>query len=225
MKQQSRENPLVNLTINVLLPSLILIQLSAEDRLGPVYSLILAVALPVLYGTYDAVKRRKVNFFSVMGIVGVLLTGSLGLLKFQSEWIAFKEAAVPLVIGGAIVLSQKTRFPLLRLFLDEILDIPKVDAVFEEKGNKYLFEAQLIKAAYWFGFAFLLSSGLNYFLARFIVVSSPGTPEFTADLGRLNLVTYPVIVLPVFIIISLVLWHLIKSIKEHTEADIDTFFR
>ena len=58
-------------------------QLSKETRLGPVWGLIVALAFPVSYGIYDFIARKKTNLFSVLGFVGILLSGVLGLSQKQ----------------------------------------------------------------------------------------------------------------------------------------------
>ena len=85
-----RENPLLNIGLNIALPAIVLMQFSREDRLGPVYGLLLALAFPVGYGLYDFAARRGFNFYSALGFVSVLLTGGIGLLKLPVEWLAIK---------------------------------------------------------------------------------------------------------------------------------------
>ena len=43
--------------------------------------MILGCALPIGYGVYDYLKKRKINFFSVLGLVAVLTKGIFGLLS------------------------------------------------------------------------------------------------------------------------------------------------
>ncbi|MDE2993073.1 MAG: MFS transporter, partial [Chloroflexota bacterium] len=104
-KKARRENPLLNIGLNIALPAIVLMQLSREDRLGPVYGLLLALAFPVGYGLYDFAARRGFNFYSALGFVSVLLTGGIGLLKLPVEWLAIKEAAVPFIAGIAVLVS------------------------------------------------------------------------------------------------------------------------
>ena len=100
---ESAENPLLSLGLNILIPVIILTRFSAEDRLGPVYGLLVALAFPVIYGLYDFTRRRNFNLFSALGVVGILLTGGVGLLKLDVQWIAIKEAGIPLILGIVVV--------------------------------------------------------------------------------------------------------------------------
>jgi hypothetical protein len=94
-KKNDKENPLINLLFNIVLPALILSKLSSETRLGPFWGFIVALSIPLLYGIYDFAKRSKTNLISVLGFISILLTGGLGLLKVDGFWFAVKEAAIP----------------------------------------------------------------------------------------------------------------------------------
>ena len=62
MKQEpQKENMLMNILINIAIPTLILMKFSGEKHLGPVMGLIVALAFPILYGIYDFTKQKKVN--------------------------------------------------------------------------------------------------------------------------------------------------------------------
>ena len=161
---ESAESPLLSLGLNILIPVIILMRFSAEDRLGPVYGLLVALAFPVIYGLYDFTRRRNFNLFSALGFVGILLTGGVGLLKLDVQWIAIKEASIPLIVGIVVLGSLKTRFPLVRKLLGKMIKLDLVDAALREKGTAELFERQLVRATYIVGASFFLSALLNYVL-------------------------------------------------------------
>jgi hypothetical protein len=64
------------------------------------------------------------------------------------------------------------------------------------------------------GGSFLFSSAMNYFLATWIVNSPSGTSAFNEELGRMNLLSYPVIVLPSLLIMIAVFYYLSRTIYE-----------
>ena len=130
-----KENPLLSLLLNVVAPVAVLTLLSGEDRLGPAGGLVVALAFPLGYGAYDLVRRRKFNLLSIVGIVGVLLTGGIGLLELDPQWVAVKEAAVPLVIGAVVVGSLWTRYPLVRTLMRQVIDFERVATALEERGT------------------------------------------------------------------------------------------
>ena len=64
--------------------------------------------------------------------------------------------------------------------------------------------------------SFFLSAALNYLLAKWVIVSPTGTPEFNSELGTMNLMSYPVIVLPCMVITMFALFYVIRNIKRLT---------
>ena len=222
---ESRENPLLSLGLNILIPVIVLMRFSSEDRLGPVYSLLVALAFPVTYGLYDFVKRRNFNLVSVMGFVGILLTGTVGLLKLDVRWIAIKEAGIPLILGIAVVGSVRTRFPLVRKLLGRMIKLDLVDAALREKGTAEAFERRLVHATYIVGASLFLSALLNYVLARIIVVSPSGTPAFNEELGRMTALSFPVIAVPTLIVLGIAVIYLLGGITRLTGLDVKGLMR
>ena len=121
------------------------------------YGLLVALAFPVTYGLYDFIRRRNLNFVSGLGFIGILLTGGVGLLKLDVQWIAIKEAGIPLIIGAVIVGSLRTRFQLVRKLLGQMIKLDEVEAALQEKGTVEAFEKRLVRSTYIVGASFLLS--------------------------------------------------------------------
>ena len=214
---------LLELVLCVILPTLVLKYLSPEDQLGPVYGLILGLSLPLGYGIYQFIKEKKFGFIPALGFISILLTSSIGLLELDSRYIAIKEAAIPLIIGVGTIFSLKTRYPLVKTFIynDKILQIDKVDAALEKHQSQGLFEESLKVATYILATSFLLSAILNYVLAKIIVTSPSGTPEFNDELGTMNLLSYPVITIPCVIVMIVAMMYLFKKIKKLTGLELE----
>lgn len=222
-----QENLLLNLACNIAVPALVLSKLSTPERLGPVYSLIIALAFPLGYGVWDYVRRREANFISIIGFVSVLLTGGLGLLHIDGFWFAVKEAAIPTIIGLAVLVSLKTKKPLVHtiLYNPQVIDVPRVDATLAERGNRAGFERLMVTSSYLLTLSFLVSAVLNFGLARYLLRSPSGTPEFNAELGKMHLLSWPVIVLPSMVMTLLALWRLLSGLKNLTGLTMDEIFR
>ena len=62
-----KNNPLIELLIAIVIPSLILMKLSGPEDLGAVNALLLALAFPLAWGARDLLTRRKLNLFAVLG--------------------------------------------------------------------------------------------------------------------------------------------------------------
>ena len=220
-----KENPLLSLLLNVVMPVAVLTMLSGEDRLGPVGGLVVALAFPLGYGAYDLVRRRNFNLLSIVGIVGVLLTGGIGLLELDPRWVAVKEAAIPLVIGAVVVGSLWTRYPLVRTLMRQVIDFERIATALEERGTRRAFERRLVGTTYILGASFLLSAALNYVLARLIVVSPAGTTAFNQELGKMTALSFPVIVVPSAVLLVLAAFYLVSGIRRQTGLEMADIFR
>jgi hypothetical protein len=222
-----QENPLINLLINIVIPVVILMVLSKESYLGPVWGLILALSFPLVYGLYDLLKNRHFNAFSILGLVSILLTGGIGLLQLDPFWLAVKEASIPFLIGVAVLVSLKTRYPLVKLIIynDNIININAVNEALEQHHNSGAFQVRLMQASWLLAASFFVSAILNFVLARIIVVSPPGTEAFNAELGKMTALSYPVIVVPSMIILVFSLWFLLAGIRKLTQLEWEQIFK
>ena len=218
-----KENLIVNLVCNIAVPTLVLTKLSEEKYFGPQWGIIIALIFPLGYGIYDLIKRRKANLFSIVGVVSVLLTGTLNQLKADVFWFAVKEAAMPTLLGAALLVSMKTKRPLVRelLWNDHVIDTAKVEAALDARGHRTDFEKQLARANYGMAASFLLSAVLNYGLARYLLKDSPGTTAFNEQLGRMNVLSWPVIVLPTTVVTILVFWKLMSALTHLSGLTLD----
>jgi hypothetical protein len=221
-----RENLLLSLVCNIIVPTLILTKLSSPERLGPVLGLIVAVAFPLTYGVWDFIKRRQANFISIIGLCSVSLTGGLGLMRVDGIWFAVKEAAVPSIIGLAVWASMYTKRPLVRQFLfnEQVIDVTRVERALDERQNRSAFEQLLRQSSYLLVGSFLLSAVLNFVLARWLLKSPPGSTEFNVELGKMNILSWPVIVVPTMIISLFALWRLISGVMRLSGLKFDEVF-
>ena len=216
MNDTAKANPWLDLLITLVIPSLILMKLSGPENLGAGYALLLALAFPLGWGARDFLARRKFNLFAALGLVSILLTGGIGLLQLDTQWLAVKEAAIPALLGLAVAVSAHTRYPLVRvlLFTPTLMDVERIQSALDQRGNADAFEARLTTATWMLGGSFFFSAAMNYFLATWIVVSPSGTPAFNEELGRLTLLSYPMIALPSMLIMAAVLVYLARSVRE-----------
>jgi len=213
-----KPRPWIDLLVSIVIPSVILMKFSGEAHLGPVYALIIGLAFPLGWGLFELVRYRKKNFIAVLGLISVGLTGGIGLLELDAGWLAIKEAAVPAVIGLAVLISTRTKYPLVRtlLYNPKVLDVDKIHRVLEEKGSVEEFEDRLLNASYFFAGTFLFSSIMNYVIARWIVTSPSGTEAFNEELGKMTLVSYPMIAIPSMIMMMLIFYYLWRTIRRLT---------
>ncbi|MFT6390140.1 MAG: hypothetical protein ACJAUP_003541 [Cellvibrionaceae bacterium] len=223
LKTEKKENILVNIVVNIVIPTLILSNLSGEEHLGVKLAIIVALAFPIAYGLYDIRRSGKFNLFSALGIFNIAMTGGMALLELPPQYIIIKEAAVPAIFAIVTLISLKTRYPLVKTFLynDKIMQVEKVSAALEEKNTENEFDQALANASYLMALSFIVSSILNYILAKILLVSEPGTEAFNAELGKMNALSFPVIAIPATIIMMFALFYLFKRIKALTQLELE----
>jgi len=226
-KPPKPENLLINLVCNVAVPTAVLSGLSGPRWLGPQWGLVIALAFPVGYGLYDFAVRRRWNFISIIGFVSVLLSGGFGLLKLAGFWFAVKDASIPTFIGLAVLASLRAKTPLLTelLYNPQVVDVEKVDAELAARGNQAGFTALLRRSTGWLSLSFFASGVLNFFLARHLLTGPPGTAAFNAQLAKMQVLSWPVIVVPSMVMMMLVFWRLLHGIKGLTGLTVDDIFK
>jgi intracellular septation protein A len=222
MATPKKPNALLEIALTIIVPAVILMKFSSADHFGPLRALILALAFPLGWGLWDGWKRRRLNWLSVLGVISTLLTGGIGLLELDPQWLAVKEAAVPLAIGLAVLGSAWTRQPLIRIlvFNADLFDVDRVHKALSERGSQVAFEVQLRQGTVLLAGTFFFSAVANYVLARWIVTSPAGTEAFNQELGRLTLLSYPVIALPSMLMMMALMFWLARGAKRLTGLEI-----
>lgn len=221
--EKKKESPLVSLLVSIVIPAIILSKFSTEEYLGILPGFLVALAFPVGYAIYNLLVRKETGFIAIIGFVSIFLTGIIGVFEFPTEWLAVKEAAVPLLIGIAVIVSLKTPYPLVKklLFNEEMLDLKLIDKKLKENDNVFEIEKVLVKSTFLVAGSFLLSAFLNFFLTKYIVVSPAGTAAFNEELGTLTAISYPAIALPSTAVMFVALYYIFKQITKLTGLSFD----
>ncbi|MES2922629.1 MAG: VC0807 family protein [Verrucomicrobiota bacterium] len=244
-KKTPQDHPLANILINVIVPVLVLSYLSKDPELqarlgkaarpwhiGPLWAMIIALALPLGYGVWHYVKTRKGNFFSALGLISVLLSGSLTLYLWNKDGtvkpnagilFGFKEALIPLVLGVAILTSHRSATPLIRVFLynDTIFDIPKIENRVAEISAGEGYQKLLLGATRLFAASFFLSSLMNLGLAQwffrgFDATAIDALEKYNAIIAKLTGWGFAVIGVPILIFLFFTLRSLLKGLGKLT---------
>jgi hypothetical protein len=141
--------------------------------------------------------------------------------------MAIKEAAIPAAIGLAVLITQFTKNPLVKALIlnDQLINWDKLNKRLEEKQKVEVFNAKVAISSYIVASSFFLSSSLNYALAKWILVSEPGTTAYIEEIGRMTALSYPVIVIPSMILLITALIYLFKQISVVTGDPVEDFMR
>ncbi len=217
----SKPNPLLEIAVTIIIPAIVLMKFSGADSLGTVRALLVGLAFPLGWGLWDGWRRRKLNWLAVLGVVSTLLTGGIGLLALDAQWLAVKEAAVPSLIGLVILGSIWAHRPLIHLlvFNANLFDVERVNQALVAKGNAAAFEQRLRQGTAMLAGTFFFSAVANYVLARWVVTSPAGTEAFNQELGRLTLLSYPIIAIPSMIMMMVLFFWLARQAKSLTGLD------
>lgn len=241
----TKEHPLANILINVIIPVLILSYLSKDPALqvklgkvarpwhiGPIYAMVAALALPLGYGAWAFVKTRKLNFFSGLGLVSVLLSGGLTVYLWNKDGtvkpnagvlFGIKEALIPLVLGVAILTSHRSASPLIRVFLynDSIFDIPKIENRVAEISGQSEYDRLLLGATRFFAASFFISALMNLGLAQwffrgFDTTAVDALEKYNAIIASVTGWGFAVIGVPILIFLFFTLRRLLKGLETLT---------
>ena len=224
--QQKSENAWLSLAANIVVPALILSK--GGDwfpQISPAWRLVIALAFPCVYFFYDYVRRREANWISILGFAGTLLTGGVGLMQLSPLWVAVKEALIPALIAVALVFSRKMGDKIL--FNEKIFDTEAIRAACASRGTQSDLDRSLKRASWLLVASFVLSAVLNFWLARWIVVSDPASDleAFNAELGKMLSLSWPVIVLPCMVFITAALWIFMRGLARATGLPVEKLLR
>lgn len=217
-----QENALANLLLNVVLPVTILSYCGKETgtfAVGPKWALVIAMALPLGYQAYDWHQRRTINIFSILGMVGVLLTGGLGLLELSARAFALKEAAIPLLLAALFVWTHRAGKPLVKALLlnPDLVHVRKVERLIQERQQHQAFQQILWQSTVTLAGSFVLSAVLNYGVAmHFLDGKLPGSEAYTAALGKITGWGFVITGLPMMAFLVMAFLRLIKRLQDLT---------
>ncbi len=220
-----QENLLLNIICNVAAPSItfskfddLLAKIGMEGALTPTQILLIAISMPIAYGIYDYIRRNTINFLSILGFANVGLTGVIGILELDGIWVAVKEASLPAVFAIIVLVSAKTKNPLIRtiFYNPSVIDVGKIDTIIDERNERKSFEQLFGLATLLFVASSIFSVVMNFVLARMIVTSVGGTEEFNDQMGRMTWIAYIVIVIPGMAISIVAMWKLYAGIMKLT---------
>jgi len=218
-----KPRPMIDLLVSIVAPSVVLMKFSGDDALGASGALIAALAMPLAWGLFELFKYRKFNVIALLGLVSVILTGGIGLLQLDPEWLAIKEAAIPGLLGVAVLISTFTRYPLVStlLYNPAIMNVEMIKQRLEEYGHSAAFDARLLKVTYLLSGTFFFSSLMNFILAKSVVTSSAGSAAFNEELAWMTLLSYPVIVIPSMLMMMGILYYLWRTIHDLTGLSLE----
>lgn len=229
---ESKENPLLNLVINILLPVMILNK--GAKYMDAHWTLLIALCLPLGYGLHDYIRRKHKNYVSLLGIVNILLTGSLALMSLTGIWFAFKEASLPLFLGILVVFSAWTKNPAARMMFcnPQVMNMALIEERLATLLKQADFHALLKRTTLWLSISFFISSILNFVLAYNIFIDIDPTLATGArdqvlneQIARMTWMGFAVIALPLMVFSAALIYMFLKRVSQMTELPINALIK
>ncbi|MCB0389822.1 MAG: hypothetical protein KDD58_00955 [Bdellovibrionales bacterium] len=230
-KNIKKENPLISLAVNVIVPYLILTKAAAYlgDK-GPTWALLIALSIPLTYGIHDYLKNDRTNYISIFGLINTLFTGGFALLELSSTWFIVKEAAFPFILGAMVLFSSFSKKPVIKFMFNfaQIMDIDKINSKLDQNQSHTKYEKLLINTNNLFALSFFISAFLNFTLAYWVFKDIDPTLTEKARLEALNQqiadmwwMGYVVIALPLTGFLMFILYKLLNGLKELTGLELE----
>ena len=221
-----------HILINIILPVYILNK-GTKWGLSPTNALVLALSLPLFSGIYSIFKNKKMDFISLLGLLNILISGTLSLMALGGIWFAVKEALFPLLIGVFVLFSSFGKSPFFEnLFLNPAaFDVEKIKAKVEETKNEENFKGLMKKSTQLLSLSFLMSALLNFFLA--IRIFTPLDEALTTEqkqellnqqLGQMTMYSLAVILVPSIIFLGAILFYTFKRMTALTGLSTNDLF-
>lgn len=229
---ESKENPLLNLLINILLPVMILNK--GAKYIDPRWTLVLALSLPLIYGIQDYVRRGHKNYVSLLGLVNICLTGGLALMSLKGIWFCVKEASLPTILGILVIASAWTKNPAAKMMFcnPQVMNMPLIEERLGALMHIADFEALLKRTTLWLSLSFFISGVMNFILAYNIFVDidpaltgSAYDEVLNAQIAQMTWMGFAVIALPLMIFSGALIYVFLKKLSALTELPINSLIK
>lgn len=250
------QSALTSFLVNIIIPVLILsytsegnldITIRPANRdlwdLGPLWAMFLALVLPFGYGVYALIKQKKIELMSAVGLLSVILTGTVscyvvvsngGGIENSTPWLfGLKEALIPLSLALAVLLSHNTQTPLLRTFIytPEIFNIQRIEGAIVHNNEQDNYKDLLWYSTLILTASLFLSSVGNFFLSLHYLDPILQKPhalqhiEYNQAVGKITWWGFLIIGVPMMIALLCIIARLVCRLKELTGLPQDDIMR
>jgi len=226
------DNPLLSLTVNILLPVMILNK--GGHYLTPQLTLLVALCFPLIYGAQDWIRRRHKNYVSLLGLVNIMITGSLALGGLNGIWFAFKEAVLPSILGFLVLGSAWTKSPAAKLLFcnPHVLNMSLIEERLLATARELDFQRILRQTTLWLSLSFFISAGANFTLGLriFEAIDSHLSPEeqmkiLNGQLAHMTWMAFAMVALPLMLFSGILIYLFLKRVSALIEVPVDALMK
>lgn len=211
--------------VGFVIPTIILMVLSDESRLGPMVAMGLALLPPVLLEIYSFFTGRKASLLSLVAIIGILLIGAISLFGLSEEWLGVRRAGIFIIaaLGIAAVLLFKPNW--IDKGLGKIIDMPSVRKAAQSKGTEAEIHRHILKVGYFLVALLVVIAIWSYVLTVIVITAPTGSSEFNSQYALLRLLGILFVSLPLVIGTTILLVYLATGFEKLTGIDIETLLK
>jgi hypothetical protein len=226
------DNPLLSLVVNILLPVMILHK--GSHYIGAQMTLLVALCFPLTYGLQDYLRRRHKNYVSMVGMVNILLTGSLALLNLNGIWFVFKEATLPTVLGLLVLGSAFTNSPAAKMMFcnPAVLNMQIIDEKIDQLKLGEAFLRLLRRTTLWLSLSFFISAIGNFTLALHVFedIDSHLTKEqqitvLNGQLAHMTWMAFGIIALPLMVFSGVLIYVFLRRLSTMIDVPVDSLVK
>ena len=232
---------LLNVLLSVLAPVLVLDHCSIPGpefwQLGTTPAMCVALALPLGFGVWTFIQSRRVEPLTLFGLLGTILTGVVTIYANTGGgeairpdtpwWYAAKEAVVPLLLCGAVMVTARRQDSLLRVLLysDSLFDIRTIENQVAATNQQAAYDALLWSSSLFLGLSLVVSAVGNFILSLCFLLPVLDAPsaqqalEYNYAVGRMTWWGYLVIGIPLLVTLVGVIRHLVARLEALTGLD------
>ena len=198
------------------IPTLILLTLSDESKLGPLYGMLLSLAFPVAIELYALVTGRKQSMISLFAIVGILLIGAISMFGLSEQWLAARRAGIYVIVAVGLLVVARFRPVLVNRAIGQLLDMRLVQSALRKNKAEAEWRRNLSTAVYVFAGILLATAVWSYLLTLIIMNAPTGSSEFNAEYARLRIISLPLVTLPLMALVVGVLMYVLSRVERLT---------
>lgn len=230
--QKPPDNPLTSLVVNILLPVIILNK--GSHYVNPKLTLLIALCFPLGYGLHDYLRNKHKNYVSLLGLVNIMLTGSLALMSLNGIWFAFKEAVLPSILGALVLGSAWTKRPAAQMLFcnPHVLNMSLIEEKLAALAKQTEFGRLLKSTTLWLSLSFFISACANFTLALHIFekidANLSQTEQMTilnGQLAHMTWMAFAMVALPLMVFSGILIYYFLKQVSKMIGEPVDALMK
>lgn len=195
------------------------------STLGPTGALVVALVFPFGFALAAVAREGRPSALSAMSLASVVLTGGIGLLELPPAWFAVKEAAVPAAFGLGIAATAATRYDVVGVLLDRLIDPERLTAAVTRAEQRHALVRATRRGTIELGAVTALSGVASGLFAAWWVHAPPGTEAFTSELAAYTGWSFPAVTLPSMALSAVVLRRVLAGLEAAAGRPFDELLR